>query len=95
MLGAMKNRNCCDENNLTKKDITQKTVHLPNFIAISTDFNESASEDPCDQKWLELRKASLSADERNVDLLNEREKSRDEIRWQVKPLIEARIFRCQ
>ncbi|CAK8675103.1 unnamed protein product [Clavelina lepadiformis] len=64
--------------------------HLPSFIAASkfvqANYGSSAH--------AKLRQDTLSSDQDNLKLLRERSNNPSEVRWQVLPLIEARIFPC-
>nr|CAB3242670.1 apyrase-like [Phallusia mammillata] len=75
-----------------------KILHTPNFISYaSSGLGGDAS---YVHKGAELRHRVLSAngDEENLRLLKERDSMRKpelELRWQVLPLLEARIFHCK
>ena len=68
--------------------------HLPHFIALDTNFKNLKKGSDIDKKLYELRKTVRDADPENAKLLEEREKTPEDVRWQITPLIEARIYRC-
>ena len=83
-------------NRSTSNGDLQKTVHLPNFISIANDLFDNESCTVNDQRLLHVcaRRTSLKNDEQNERLLRERANNPCDLKWQITPLIEARIFHC-
>ena len=67
--------------------------HTPNFIGFSPSASAEATDD-IGQKVAQLRRRILEKSEVDLYLLNERRDNPHELRWQVLPLLEARIFQC-
>uniref|UniRef100_H2YPK7 5'-Nucleotidase C-terminal domain-containing protein n=1 Tax=Ciona savignyi TaxID=51511 RepID=H2YPK7_CIOSA len=68
------------------------TLHLPTFISMGA---VTDPDDVAGQKIEALRKKALSGNTGNNKLLAERSADPTQLRWQVLPLLEARIFHCE
>ena len=91
MEGAMKDRDIFAETTPESNE-TQQNFHMPNFISVAQDFLDDESLSPADQDLAGKRRHTLNADEKNLNLLKERAKNPTDLKWQICPLIESRIF---
>lgn len=70
-----------------------RAMHMQHLLEINCDRLFNKSEEITDRIEIYRRKA-IEEKESNFSLLNERQNSYEDVRWQILPLIEGRIFYC-